>query len=190
MTNRAARRMALLAAPMLAVTLAACSPAADAPAAAPIETPAAATPSPTETSPPGSEPSADAAEIIEQGGRIAPYPGPAQPDTHPKCETIAWTETSREDPSDEWQTEMFGEPVDTGAESMATGTAELDDSGVPITYTVASGDVINAIGARFCIDTVNLAMFNGLWGGDGTIHPGDRLLLQPDPTKPAVVPGQ
>lgn len=69
--------------------------------------------------------------------------------------------------------------VDTGAREFAAGMVGLDEQGRPATYTVAPGDVPSIVGDRFCIyNGQALASINHT----RTIHPGQVLRLNPDPT--------
>lgn len=71
--------------------------------------------------------------------------------------------------------------VDMGARQYARGTITRDAQGQIVSYTVAPGDVLGAIGDRFCIyDGSSLSTLNGLqpWT---VIQPGEVLKLQPGP---------
>jgi LysM repeat protein len=71
---------------------------------------------------------------------------------------------------------LSGDLVDQGARDLAAGTAGLDDGGRIVTYTVASGDALYAIGDRFCIaNALTIATLNHT----RTIQPGEVLLLHP-----------
>ena len=76
---------------------------------------------------------------------------------------------------------LLGDPADTGAAALANGSVALDGDGRVFSCTVASGDALEAIGARLCIDLVTVAMYNHRWGG-AAIQPGDVLVLRPDPS--------
>lgn len=118
----------------------------------------------------------EGSEAEEFAGRAA------DPATHPSCDTVAWIDFWRKEGSAVWQAKLHGEPTDTGAVTRAAGRAEADSSGALVAYTVAAGDAVSAIGARFCIDSVDLATLNHL--ANDAIKPGDRLLLRPDPSVP------
>jgi hypothetical protein len=79
---------------------------------------------------------------------------------------------------------LLGTPVDMGASSGANGTVTLDSEGQILSYTVAAGDVLELIGARLCIDYVTVGVYNFHTPGPVTIHPGDVLVIRPDPTVP------
>jgi hypothetical protein len=66
-------------------------------------------------------------------------------------------------------------PIENGPRQFATGKATYKD-GVPATYTVAPGDAMQAIGARFCVFSAGLYYFNDLQK-QGAIQPGDVLHL-------------
>jgi LysM repeat protein len=76
---------------------------------------------------------------------------------------------------------LSGDLVDRGAREFAAGTAGLDDEGGIVTYTVAPGDALYAIGDRFCIaNALTIADLNHT----RTIQPGEVLLLHPDRSIP------
>ncbi|MGM7667742.1 hypothetical protein [Microbacterium sp. A93] len=76
-----------------------------------------------------------------------------------------------------------GTLVDNGARGLAAGTVGLDDEGNIVSYTVAPGDALDAIGARLCIEyAYPLAELNHT----RTIHPDQVLRLNPDPEVPWV----
>lgn len=71
--------------------------------------------------------------------------------------------------------------VDMGPTAYAQGTVGRNAQGQIATYTVAPGDVLAAIGDRFCIyDGTAIAPLNGLkpWAA---IQPGEVLTLSPGP---------
>lgn len=68
-------------------------------------------------------------------------------------------------------------PVDNGPREFASGEVVLQD-GIPTTYTVAPGDAMQAIGARFCTFSVDVFYLNDVHL-QGTIQPGDVLRLRP-----------
>lgn len=70
--------------------------------------------------------------------------------------------------------------VDMGPQEFAMGEIELDEYGRPLAYTVASGDVLSAIGHRFCLyGGASLATLNNYASGE-QIQPGDVLILNAD----------
>jgi hypothetical protein len=68
-------------------------------------------------------------------------------------------------------------PVDQGPREFAVGDVVLDDQGVPVSYTVAPGDAIAAIGARFCVFSTGLFYLNEIHL-QGALQPGDVLQLR------------
>lgn len=73
---------------------------------------------------------------------------------------------------------VSGTLVDRGPRELAAGTVNLDDEGNIVSYTVASGDAMTAIGDRLCIwNALTLAELNHT----STIHPDQVLRLNPDP---------
>lgn len=84
----------------------------------------------------------------------------------------------KDQPVDPAGTPLLGEPIDLGASDLASGAAELDDQGRPVSYTVASGDSPIAIGDRFCIDYIRVLQYNETWPA---IDPGEVLVLRPGP---------
>ena len=95
------------------------------------------------------------------------------------CTTTSWLNTMKQGSEPAHVTLLGPDLVDMGPREFAEGTASRDDQGRIKTYTVAPGDVPSAIGDRFCLG-------NGIALGDinhtRTIHPGDVLILTPDPT--------
>lgn len=77
---------------------------------------------------------------------------------------------------------LLGDLVEMGASDLANGTPVLGDDGTVVAYEVAPGDSLIAIGQRFCIDYVTVSMYNHVDGM--TVHPGDVLILRPDPALP------
>ncbi|MDE0546120.1 LysM peptidoglycan-binding domain-containing protein [Microbacterium sp. C7(2022)] len=69
-------------------------------------------------------------------------------------------------------------PVDQGPREFAAGDVVLED-GVPVSYTVAPGDAIAAIGARFCVFSTGLFYDNEIHL-QGALQPGDVLRLSRD----------
>ena len=91
------------------------------------------------------------------------------------CEAPAWLHVGGMSAS------LSGDLVDRGARDLAAGTAGLDDEGRIVTYTVAPGDALYAIGDRFCIaNALTIADLNHT----RTIQPGEVLLLHPDSSIP------
>ncbi|WP_341974622.1 hypothetical protein [Microbacterium sp. LWO13-1.2] len=80
-------------------------------------------------------------------------------------------------PNDPSITPRLDAPVDNGPREFAVGEVGLVD-GIPTTYTVAPGDAIQGIGARFCVFGTGLFYFNDVHL-QGTIQPGDVLRLRP-----------
>ncbi|WP_404434196.1 LysM peptidoglycan-binding domain-containing protein [Microbacterium lacus] len=78
---------------------------------------------------------------------------------------------------------LSGDLVDRGTRDLATGSVGLDEDGQIVTYTVAPGDALYAIGDRFCIaNALTIATLNHT----RTIQPGEVLLLHPDSSVPWV----
>ncbi len=74
--------------------------------------------------------------------------------------------------------------ADMGPREFAHGQVGYNDDGGIVTYTVAAGDSLGAIGDRFCIyNGLMLATLNG-YKGYQLIQPGDLLVLDP-----AAMPG-
>ncbi|MDY0910785.1 LysM peptidoglycan-binding domain-containing protein [Microbacterium sp. CFBP9034] len=93
------------------------------------------------------------------------------------CEDPAWIHQG------EMSASLSGDLVDRGARDLAAGTAGLDDEGRIVSYTVAPGDALYAIGDRFCIaNALTIADLNHT----RTIQPGEVLLLHPDRSIPWV----
>ena len=120
------------------------------------------------------------ADDREPGVMAAPYLALADPRTHPKCEEVAWGRFGSTEDGKPVPDEMYGEPIDTGSDSMATGEPDLAPDGTPIAYTVAQGDTLTGIISRFCIMGSAVMWLNGWDDPDHTIYPGDRLLLRPE----------
>lgn len=93
------------------------------------------------------------------------------------CETPAWIFTGGMSAS------VSGNLVDRGTRDLAAGTVGLDDNGAVVTYTVAPGDALLAIGERFCIANA-LAIAN--LNHTRVVQPGEVLLLRPDSSIPWV----
>ena len=90
------------------------------------------------------------------------------------CDAPAWLHLGRMSAS------LSGDLVDRGARDLAAGTAGLNEGRV-VTYTVAPGDALYAIGDRFCIaNALTIATLNHT----RTIQPGEVLLLHPDGSIP------
>ncbi|SJN45787.1 hypothetical protein FM104_14285 [Microbacterium esteraromaticum] len=84
---------------------------------------------------------------------------------------------------------LKNEPVDLGPSTYAEGTANFNDAGEIVSYTVAPGDVYEMIYKRFCFTNFYsvLTYNNGFEpmrsrNSFSNIHPGDVLILRPDPT--------
>lgn len=93
------------------------------------------------------------------------------------CESPAWLEMGG------MRASLSGDLTDRGVRDLAAGTTGLDDEGRIVTYTVAPGDALYAIGDRFCIaNALNIATLNHT----RTIQPGEVLLLHPDSSVPWV----
>ena len=119
-------------------------------------------------------------EMIDELGDGYVYVGngTAIPKGNPAgCEHPAWLHVGGTSAS------LSGDLVDRGARDLAVGTAGLDDEGRIVTYTVAPGDALYAIGDRFCIaNALTIATLNHT----RTIQPGEVLLLHPDSSIPWV----
>lgn len=79
---------------------------------------------------------------------------------------------------------LLGELVEMGPMELASGEPVLDADGEIVAYPVMPGDSLIAIGQRFCIDYVTIALYNHV--ANMTVHPGDVLILRPDPALPWV----
>jgi LysM repeat protein len=73
--------------------------------------------------------------------------------------------------------ELRGEITDSGPREMATGEATLNDDGQIVAYTIQPGDVLLAIGERFCIDEYSVATHNDV--SEWYLQPGEVLVLRP-----------
>lgn len=70
--------------------------------------------------------------------------------------------------------------IDMGPRKFAEGKAGYDDQGHVATYTVVAGDVLEAVGKRFCTyDGGLLGTLNG-YKGHESIQPGDILVVNPE----------
>ena len=104
-------------------------------------------------------------------GLTVPAGGPGD------CTATSWLGGSRSGDESAYVKMLGPELVDMGPGEFAQGTVGVDAEGRIATYTVAPGDVITAIGDRFCLgngltlDTLNHTRM---------IHPGDVLLLRFD----------
>lgn len=78
---------------------------------------------------------------------------------------------------------LSGDLVDRGEREFAAGTVGLDDEGEIVTYAVAPGDALFAIGDRFCIAN---ALAISTLNHTRTIQPGEVLLIHPDGSIPWV----
>ncbi|MDR2320364.1 MAG: hypothetical protein LBE60_01815 [Microbacterium sp.] len=86
--------------------------------------------------------------------------------------------------------ELIGEPIDFGPRRGATGTVNLDDQGRIVSYTTVTGDNLDGIEKRLCMDMTSTATYNRVGWAPGE-HPwsiGDTFILRPDPTA-AWIPG-
>jgi len=102
--------------------------------------------------------------------------GTAIPEDSPAgCENPAWLHLG------EVSASLSGDLVDRGVRDLAAGTTGLDDEGRIVSYTVAPGDALYAIGDRLCIaNALTIATLNHT----RTIQPGEVLLLHPDSSIP------
>ncbi|UNK72405.1 hypothetical protein [Microbacterium sp. H1-D42] len=145
---------------VLTAMLAACS-ATPTPVLAPVPKEQAVHPS---ADPVGAEPAADAAAPVDTA--------PVDP-----CDKSGWIAVGMASP------DVTNEIVDQGARELAAGTVGSDAEGRIVTYTVASGDAPDAIGARLCLrDAGTLAALNHT----RTIHPGQVLRIYRDPALPQI----
>jgi hypothetical protein len=140
----------------VAILLTACSPA-PAPSASPQSDEA---------------PAAPVLQADETTTQDSPTPS-VDPDS---CDATGWTTAGAD------QRTAF--PVrDRGARDLAAGTVGTDDAGAIVTYVVAPGDALNAIGARLCINNaLSLAALNHT----ATVHPGQVLRIFRDASLPEV----
>lgn len=119
-------------------------------------------------------------EMIDELGDDYVYVGngTAIPRNSPAgCDEPAWLHVGRMSAS------LSGDLVDRGERDLAAGATGLDDEGRIVTYTVAPGDALYAIGDRFCIaNALTIAVLNHT----RTIQPGEVLLLSPDSSIPWV----
>lgn len=68
-------------------------------------------------------------------------------------------------------------PIDRGPMPHASGTAVLDDGGVPVAYVVGDNDVLESIGARFCLGATWLHWVNYVRRDGDALFVGDTLNL-------------
>lgn len=136
------------------------------------------TPTPEPTVEPASEDDPVGKRMIDELGDGYVYVGngTAIPKDSPAgCEKPAWIHLGAMSAS------LHGDLVDRGTRELAAGTPGLDDEGRLVTYTVAPGDALYAIGDRFCIaNALTIATLNHT----RTIQPGEVLLLRPDGSLP------
>ena len=130
---------------------------------------------------PGSdEDDATAEKMLDElgDGYIYVGNGTAIPKGNPAgCESPRWIHLGARNAS------LSGDLTDRGARDLAAGTTGLDAEGRIVTYTVAAGDALYAIGERFCIaNAMTIAHLNHTQ----TIQPGEVLLLHPDTSVPWV----
>ncbi|MFP3465547.1 LysM peptidoglycan-binding domain-containing protein [Leifsonia sp. SIMBA_070] len=82
-----------------------------------------------------------------------------------------------------WARDYYSEaqqPVDCGPIEYATGTAKLDDKGVPVSYVVAPGDIWEFIAKRFDVGTAYLTAINAVRRDPASIvYVGDTVNLDP-----------
>ncbi len=124
------------------------------------------------------DPEGAATEYVDLGqGVSVPAGGPGD------CTATSWLSETLRDGATASVTLLGPELVDMGPQELARGTVGLDDEGRIATYTVASGDVISAIGARFCLGN-GLALEH--LNHTRMIHPGDVLKLRFDPSIAAI----
>lgn len=97
-------------------------------------------------------------------------PAPIPDRTHGDCALLYY-------PTGPASIPQLDAPIDNGPREFAVGEVDLVD-GIPTTYTVAPGDAIQGIGARFCVFGAGLFYFNDVHL-QGTIQPGDVLRLRP-----------
>lgn len=118
------------------------------------------------------------AQMIEELGDGYVYVGngTAIPKGNPAgCEEPVWLQVGGMSAS------LSGDLVDRGVRDLAAGSTGVDDEGRIVSYAVAAGDALFAIGERFCIaNALSLATLNHT----RTIQPGEVLLLRPDGTVP------
>lgn len=119
------------------------------------------------------DPEGAATEYVDLGqGVSVPAGGPGD------CTATSWLNIAQSGDASAHATLLGPELVDMGPSEFAGGTAHHDDQGRIVSYTVAAGDVTTRIGERFCLGNgVALDSFNH----KRTIHPGDVLILRPDP---------
>lgn len=176
--SHTAKLTAAVAALILAATaLAGCTAASQPAASAPSEKPAAAAPvaqaSPSETretAPKDLCPSPHPSILLMQDGKTDSNGG-YNPDGGPITGALD------------------GELVDLGPSAHAEGSVKLNAAGEIVSYTVAAGDVYEAVYKRFCFtDYYSVINYNkGLEPlrsrpASQTLQPGDVLILRPDPT--------
>lgn len=118
-----------------------------------------------------STPRADAGPGALAPSRLSPPVGQAHR-SNDACATVTRYDTYKVDGGD-WTWSITGDRMDTGVDDQATGTPSEDLT----TYVVASGDSIAGIGARFCVDSVHLALINHRDSGD--IYAGETIRLYP-----------
>jgi hypothetical protein len=99
----------------------------------------------------------------------SPTPTPTPDGTHGDCALLYYPRS--------YASPALDAPVDNGPREFASGEAMLQD-GIPTTYTVAPGDAMQAIGARFCTFSVDVFYLNDVHL-QGAIQPGDVLRLRP-----------
>jgi LysM repeat protein len=132
------------------------------------------------TNPPASEDDPVAENMMDELGEGYTYVGNGTvipKNTPAGCENPVWVHTGRMSAS------LGGQLIDQGERDLAAGSPGLDADGKIVTYTVAPGDALSAIGDRFCIaNPLAIATVNHT----RTIQPGEVLLLRPDESIPWV----
>lgn len=118
---------------------------------------------------PGASPTPLPGDDVNVGGVSIPVNDPGG------CDKPAWLQLGRASAS------LNRDLIDSGPREYAAGTAGLDDQGRVVTYTVAAGDALDAIGDRFCL--ANPGSVSTL-NHTRVIQPGELLLLRPDSTLP------
>lgn len=109
-----------------------------------------------------------AESVVDTAADVEPTPEPIKDTTHGDCALLYYPEGGISPALDA--------PIDTGAREFAQGTVELV-GGIPTLYTVAPGDAMLGIGARFCTFSAGLFYFNEVHQR-GAIQPGEVLRLR------------
>jgi len=111
-----------------------------------------------------------AADDAAQADEPVATPAPMTDRTHGDCAALYY-------PNSPLATPRLDAPIDNGPREFAVGEVGLVD-GIPTTYTVAPGDAIQGIGARFCVFGTGVFYLNDMHL-KGIIQPGDVLRLRP-----------